>query len=112
MGTLLGLALGIAGFALKILITVLAKLRLLPAFLFLLITQICFSDWAYSIGDWYKVIAIALIAVGLGSFIVQGIMKLRKNQKLENAYVERLAYKFNQQNGDGLHKDGWYTKIY
>ena len=108
MGAILGLALGLCGIAIKILF----KLRLLPAFLFLLITQIWFGDWSHSIGDWYEVITIAIIAIGLGSFVVQAIKKHHRNQKLEKAYVERLIAKCQQEHGNDTHKDGWYTKIY
>ena len=104
MGAILGLALGLCGFALKILF----KLRLLPAALFLLICNFVFWDWAHSIGDWYMVITIALSAIGLGSFIVQGIMKHRENKKFEKAYVERLAAKYDQAKAEGRCTDGWY----
>ena len=104
MGAILGLALGLCGFAIKILF----KLRLLPAFLFLLITQIWFWSWADSIGDWFEVITIALSAIGLGSFVVQGIMKHRSNQKFEKAYVAQLAAKYDQAQADGRCKDGWF----
>lgn len=107
MGAILGLVIAICGLVIKILF----KLRLLPAFLFLLITQIWFGAWAYSIGDWYMVITIAISAVGLGSFVVQGIKKHRRNQKLEKAYVERLIAKCKQGNVDELVRSGRVVKI-
>lgn len=108
MGAILGLVLAICGLVIKILF----KLRLLPAALFLLICNFVFWDWAHSIGDWYYIIVIALAAIGLGSFVVQGIKKYRRDQRLEKAYEERLTAKCKQQNGDDLHKDGWYSRIY
>ncbi len=110
MGTIIGLVLGLATGLLGIAMKILFKLRLLPAALFILICNFVFWDWAHSIGDWYYIIVIALAAIGLGSFVVQGINKYRDNQRIEKAYVERLIAKSKQ--CDDLHKDGWYTKIY
>ena len=104
MGAILGLVLAICGLVIKILF----KLRLLPAALFLLICNFVFWDWAHSIGDWYYIIVIALAAIGLGSFVVQGIVKLRENQKLEKAYEAQLIAKYDQAKAEGRLKDGWF----
>ncbi len=104
MGAILGLVLAICGLVIKILF----KLRLLPAALFLLICNFVFWDWAHSIGDWYYIIVIALAAIGLGSFVVQGIMKHRKNKKFEKAYEERLWAKYDKAKAEGRCTDGWY----
>ena len=104
MGAILGLALAIFGLVIKILF----KLRLLPAALFLLICNFVFWDWAHSIGDWYYIIVIALAAIGLGSFVVQGIIKLRENRKFEKAYVAQLAAKYDKAQAEGRCKDGWF----
>jgi len=108
MGTIIGLVLGLATGLLGIAIKILFKLRLLPAFLFLLITQVWFGAWAYSIGDWYMVITITIGAIGLGSFVVQGINKYRADQKREKAYVAQLAAKYDQAQAEGRLKDGWF----
>lgn len=108
MSLIIGVALGICGVVLKIVITIAVKLRLLPALLFVLITQFFFSAWAQSIGVWYEVIAIALAAVGLGSLAVKGILKIRRDHQLEKAYVERLKAKCDQAKNDGLIQNGWY----
>jgi len=104
IGLVLGLATGLLGIAMKILF----KLRLLPAALFILICNFVFWDWAHSIGDWYYIIVIALAAIGLGSFVVQGINKYRENQKREKAYVTQLAAKYDQAKAEGRLKDGWF----
>jgi len=108
MSAIIGLVLGIATALFGIAMKIIFKLRLLPAFLFLLITQIWFSAWAYSIGDWYMVITIAIGAIGLGSFVVQGINKYRESKKREKAYVTQLAAKYDQAKAEGRLKDGWF----
>ena len=73
----------------QLIVTLLIKLRLLPAFIYVAVTSIWFSEWAESIGWMHDGIAIALIAIGLGSFVVQGIIKLRDayiSSKLEAEY--------------------------
>ena len=76
----------------NLLVTILIKLRLFPAFIYVAVTSIWFSEWAKSIGWLHEGIAIALIAIGLGSFVVQGIIKLRDayiSSKCEAEYKAR-----------------------
>lgn len=110
MASLVGLLIEVACMLFKLLLKVLFKLRILPAFLFAAITQIWFGTWAKSLGDLYFVIAIGLTAIGLGSFVVQGIIKLRSHfvsSKLEREYEVRQK----QQLIDEFYRNGWITRI-
>jgi len=114
MEALVGLLIKAAFMVFGLLLKILFKLRLLPAFLFVLITQIWFGAWAHSIGDWYETITIALIAIGLGSFVVQGIIKLRSHlvsSKIEKEYEARLEAKREQEIIDELYRSGRLTRI-
>ena len=114
MEALVGLLVKAIVMVFGLLLKILFKLRLLPAFLFLLVTQIWFGTWAHSIGDWYEAITITLMAIGLGSFIVQGIIKLRDHfvsSKLEKAYEARQEAKREQEILDELYTSGRITRI-
>ncbi len=114
MDALIGMLIKVVFLALGVLIKILAKLRLLPAFLFVLITQIWFGAWAHSLGYWYDVIGIGLAAIGLGSFVVQGILKLRDHlfsRRLEKAYEQRMEAEQEQALLDELYSNGRVTRI-
>lgn len=114
MDAVVGLLIRVCLMVFGLLFKILFKLRILPAFLFLLITQIWFGAWAHSIGDWYEAITIALMAIGLGSFIVQGIIKLRDHlfsSKLEKAYEARQEAEREQELIDELYRSGRITRI-
>lgn len=111
MASLVGLLIEVACMLFTLLLKVLFKLRILPAFLFVVITQIWFGAWANSIGDWYEVIIIGFAAIGLGSFVVQGIMKLRSHfvsSKLEREYESRKERRLLEE----LEKSGRITRIH
>jgi len=114
MGALAGFVIRLGEIVIGLLIKILVKLRLLPAVLFLLITQIWFDAWINSIGYWYEVITIALIAIGLGSFVVQGIIKLRRlsfSSKYETAYEAELEADYEQAILGELYRSGRVTRI-
>lgn len=73
LGLLLNMVMGVC----RIFWFILGKLRLLPAFIFLVITEVWFYEWKQSIGWWWDAIVYALAALGLGSFVVQFILKTK-----------------------------------
>ena len=105
-----GLVIKLFGLVFKILIVILGKLRLLPAFLFLLITQIWFPTLSSNIGWWYEAIVIGLCVLGLGSFAVQGIIKLRRHV-ISSKYESELEAENEQAILDELYRSGRITRI-